>query len=121
MTTAERAAFYAAACGEADHPICGWCLQPVLPHETWERAHEGVPHTWGGTDEAVWHARCNRIHGAQVVTKAYAKGKRQHNKHRDIYRSRNPFRRKELPMKRTLDGRVVDRVTGEPWGSRKDE
>lgn len=120
MTTAQRDALYKAACGENEFPICGYCLQWVRPSQDWDGAHEGVPHTWGGNDIAVWHRRCNAKHNAEVVTPMYAKGNRQYKKNRDIYRSRNPFRSKERPFKRMPDGRLVNRVTGEPWGSRKD-
>jgi hypothetical protein len=121
MTTAQRDAFYKAACGEDEFPVCPYCLQPVRPSENWDASHEGIPHAWGGHDIAVWHSRCNRKHGAEVVTPMYAKGIRQFKKGRDIYRSRFPFGTRELPMKRRLDGTVVDRVTGLPWGSRKDD
>lgn len=119
-TTKERDAFYKAACREEEFPTCGYCLRPVLPGQKWDKAHDGIPRVWGGKVLKVWHRRCNRIHGAKVVTPAYAKGERQRKKGRDIYRSRFLFRTKEKPMKRTLDGRVVDRITGEPWGTRKD-
>lgn len=121
MSTAQRDAFYKQACGENDYPICGYCQLPVLPWQNWDRAHEGRPHTWGGTEEAVWHRRCNSKHNNEVVTPMYWKGERQYKKHRDIYRSRRPFGTRDKPMKRTVDGRVVDRVTGEPWGARKDD
>lgn len=121
MTTLQRADFYAAACGEADHPVCGYCQQPVLSDQLWDAAHEGTPHALGGNDTAVWHKRCNRRHGSEVVTPLVAKAKRQYKKHRDIYRSRRPFGSKDKPFVRTLDGRLLDRVTREPWGSRKDE
>lgn len=121
MTSAQRAAFYAAACGEDEYPTCGYCGQPVLSEQKWDAAHEGTPHTWGGKNTAVWHNRCNEKHNNEVVTPLYAKGKRQYRKARDIYRSRKPFRTKEQPFVRTVDGRLLDRVTREPWGSRKDD
>jgi hypothetical protein len=120
MTTKERDAFYKAACGEADYPICPYCLQPVRPSENWDEGHNGTPRALNGTDTSVWHSRCNRIHGAKVVTPLVAKVKRQYKKHRDIYRSRNPFRSREKPYVRTPGGELLDRVTRRPWG-RKDD
>lgn len=122
MTTAQRRAFYEDKRGDNAYPICNLCSLPIRPGQDWEESHEGAPHALGGARTGIAHKRCNRLHGAKVVTPMVAKAKRQFDRHHDIWVSRNPLPgHKDDPRKRTLDGRVVDRVTGEPWRPGKRE
>jgi hypothetical protein len=92
MSTAQRRDFYAEACGENEYPTCNICPFLVLPWHAWDVSHEGAPHALGGTKVGIAHRRCNRIHGAKVVTPMVAKAKRQYDKHRGIHVSRFPMR-----------------------------
>jgi hypothetical protein len=121
LTKAQRRDFYIAAKGEEDFPRCNICGEFVLPGQAWDESHEGAPHALGGTRTGIAHRRCNRDHGAQVVTPMVAKAKRLYDKHRGIHVSRYPMRDPEDPRKRTMDGRVIDRRTGELWGGRNKE
>ncbi len=87
----------------------------MLPFHDWDGSHEGAPHALGGTAIGVWHRRCNGEHGAKVVTPMVAKTWRIYEKNRGIHMARRPFRTAEKPMKRKVNGQVVDRVTGELW------
>ena len=124
LTTTQRRALYESAVESAraagrEHPACNLCPHPILPGQAWDESHVGAPHALGGTDVGIAHRRCNRIHGAQVVTPMVAKAKRTGDKFRDIKRSRNPIAGgRDDPRKRTMGGQVVDRATGERWGAR---
>lgn len=65
---------------------CNLCQLPVQPGSDWDESHGPIPKAFGGA--AVWiaHRRCNREHGAQVVTPMIAKAKRQERKHVGITR-----------------------------------
>ena len=116
LTTAQRRAFYTKACDGKDYPDCNICGRPVLPHQKWVESHVPVPHTLGGTRTGVAHGKCNAGHWAKVEAPMLAKVRHQYDKHRDIHVSRNPLPGgKDDPRKKTVDGRVVDRVTGEEW------
>jgi hypothetical protein len=127
LTTTQRRKLYesaesAARAAGREHPACNLCPHPILPGQAWDVSHEGVPAALGGTVIAVAHKRCNRIHGAQIVTPMVAKAKRTGDKFRDIKRTRNPLPGgKSDPRKRTMAGEVVDRETGERWGARSGE
>lgn len=75
-----------------------------------------VPHTFKGVATGVAHARCNLDYWAKVEAPMVAKAKRQYDRHRGIKVSRNPLPGgRDDPRKKTMDGRVVDRATGELW------
>jgi hypothetical protein len=122
LTTTQRRALYksaieAAAALGREHPACNLCPHPILPGQSWDVSHEGVPAALGGSSVGLAHSRCNRIHGAQIVTPMVAKAKRTGDKFRDIKRPRNPLPGgRSDSRKRTMAGEVVDRETGERWG-----
>jgi hypothetical protein len=124
LTTTQRRALYETAESAAkaigrEHPACNLCPHPILPGQAWDESHEGAPHALGGTRTGIAHRRCNRIHGAAIVTPMVAKAKRTGDKFRDIKRARNPLPGGvDDPRKRTMGGEVVDRETGERWGTR---
>ena len=116
LTTAERRAFYAEACGDNEYPPCNLCGLPIIAGQAWDVSHEGSPHALGGTKTGIAHRRCNREHGYRMVTPMVAKAKREYDGHRGIALSRYPMAGgRNDPRKRTIDGRVVDRKTGELW------
>ena len=121
LSTTQRRALYDAAVETAraagrEHPACNLCPHPILPGQAWDVSHEGIPAALGGTAIGLAHRRCNRIHGAQIVTPMVAKAKRTGDKFRDIKRASNPLPggREDL-RKRTMAGVVVNRATGERW------
>jgi hypothetical protein len=64
--------------GRGEYPICNLCGGFVLPGRLWDVSHDpSRPRAWGGEDVGVAHRKCNRQHGARVVTPAVAKAKRQ--------------------------------------------
>lgn len=84
--------------------------------------HEGAPDALGGKVVGIAHKRCNWLHGIKVITPMVAKAKREYDGHRGIKVSRNPLpggKDDPLNRKRTVNGRVVDRTTGEPWRPRR--
>lgn len=117
----EREAASALDTGKGEHPICNipFCGQPVRPGEPWDESHYPRPHAWGGTVTGVAHRKCNRLHGAQVVTPANAKANR--NKRNRLGITRPGLGLKPLPggrddrLKRTMSGKTVLRATGEQW------
>ncbi|HEX4114162.1 MAG TPA: hypothetical protein VH020_16635 [Stellaceae bacterium] len=75
---AKAAAFYA---GLGSHPVCNLCQLPVFETDDWDESHDPAkPKCFGGRDTGVAHRRCNRDHGAKVVTPAYAEGNRVRRK-----------------------------------------
>ena len=120
MTTAQRRDYYVDACGENEYPTCNLCSFPIMPGQAWDVSHEGAPQALGGSKTGIAHRRCNAKDGAENVTPRVAWAKRQFDKHRGIAVSRNPVPGgRDDPWKRTMDGRVIDRVTGEPWGTKR--
>ena|SRR5215468_4489616 len=116
LTTAQRRAFYKAAKGDNEYPTCNLCGRPVTVGQAWDVSHEGSPQALGGTKTGIAHRRCNREHGAKVVTPMVAKAKRGYDGHRGIAVPRCPMAGgRDDPRKRTIDGRVIDRRTGELW------
>ncbi len=121
-TTAEREALYERERGDKEFPDCNLCDQPILHFQEWEPSHvDGKPHALGGDEIGVAHKDCNRQHGYKVVIPQVAEVKRKYKWARGIKVARRPFRTKDKPMMRTVDGRVVYRDTREPWGSRRDD
>jgi hypothetical protein len=109
-----REAAKARDAGLGEHPICNiaWCGLPVLPGQSWDESHDGIPHAFGGTVVGVAHSRCNRIHGAQVVVPAVAKSKRVRERHLDIARTARPLPGGRFDrLRKTMTGRVVERGT----------
>src|SRR5260370_41886379 len=91
MSTAQRRAFYAEACGAAEFPTCNLCPFLVLPGQKWVESHVPVMHTLGGTKTGVAHKRCNDKHWAKVEAPMLAKVGRQYDKHRGIHVSSSPI------------------------------
>jgi hypothetical protein len=118
MTKAQRRAFYNAARGDNDFPKCNLCGNWVLPCHTWVESHLPVPHAWQGTKTGVAHKRCNDLYWREVEAPMMAKANHQYDMARGIKVSRRPMRDPDDPRKRTVDGRVVDRRTGELWSGR---
>lgn len=115
LTTTQRRALYEAAVkvareGGKEYPDCNLCHLPIRPGEQWDESHVGRPAAFGGTDSSVGHRRCNRKHGAEVVTPMVAKAKRTGDKFLDIKRSRRPMQGgRDDKLKKKLDGSVVVR------------
>lgn len=111
----EREAAKAEAAGRGGDPICNICQMPIRQGDAWDESH--VPHkprALGGTETGVGHRRCNRDHGAKVVTPLVAAIKRKRKKFLDIWRSSHPMPGgKDSDRYRKVDGTVVMRATGE--------
>ncbi len=68
--------------GRGRLPICNLCDTPMQIGQAWEVSHRpGKAKSFGGRDVGVAHARCNREHGAKVVTPALAKAHRVRARH----------------------------------------
>lgn len=99
--------------GRGEYPICNLCGFSVLPGRLWDESHSGVPHAFGGTAVGIAHRRCNRQHGAKIVTPMVAKAKRQWRLSVGI--SEPGLSETPLPggrfdrLKKKLNGRVVER------------
>lgn len=95
-----------------DHCVCNLCGLPVRKGDAWDESHEGAPAALGGRRTGVAHRRCNREHGARIVTPMVAKAKRTRQKHIGAWRSARP-----LPggrgsrVSKKMDGSVVRRMT----------
>lgn len=121
LTTGQREALYETARGGDEFPSCNICLRPVRPGESWVESHMPVPRALDGTATGIAHKRCNDKRWREVEAPMIANAKRKYKWARGIKVSRRPMRGgKNDPWKRTMDGRIVDRVTGEPWGQKKD-
>lgn len=126
LTTTQRRVLYNAAVDAAheagrEHPACNLCPHPILPGQLWDASHDAQKPGWlsGVAPSAIAHRRCNRLWNAQHDTPLFAKTNRQHDKFRDIKRSRQPLPGGRLDSrKRTMAGVVVDRATGERWSTR---
>ena len=127
LTTKQRRELYnseavkAKALGLGEHPICNisWCKQLVLPGQAWDESHDGVPHAFGGNIVGVAHSRCNRLHGAKVVTPMVAKSKRVKDRFLDITRTFAPIPGgRNDDRKRGMNGVTVYRDSGKPVQSR---
>lgn len=124
--TKQREALYKRECeksraaGLGDYPICRLCPLPILPGQLWDESHDKHKPRWlGGAIDGIAHRRCNRIHNNMHDTPLYAKSERQRKGFLDLKRSSTPLPGgREDRIKKTMSGRVVDRSTGQPWGSR---
>lgn len=113
----DREAKAARTSGLGEYPICNLCDCPVGPGQAWDESHVGAPKALGGTDTGLAHRRCNREHGARIVTPMVAKTKRSRQKHIGArLRSARPLPGgRDSNIKITINGGPVDRRTGEPW------
>jgi len=102
--------------GLGELPICNLCGCPVGIGQAWDESHDPLKaRAQGGTDTGVAHRKCNRDHGAQIVTPQIAKEKRIRARHTGAYRSLKPLPcGRHSQFKKRMDGTVVDRFTGEP-------
>lgn len=113
----DREALNSYLCEQGRHPICNLCGLPVTPGQDWDESHGPTAKAFGGKRTQIAHRRCNREDGLEVKRRA-DKSNRVRAKHTKSWRSDRPVPGgKRAPWKRTLDGRVIDRRTGEPWGS----
>lgn len=73
--------------GRGNLPICNICDEPVHEDEPWDESHDPAqPKVFGGKSTGIAHARCNRLHGAQVVKPQVAKCDRIRKKHLGLKR-----------------------------------
>lgn len=110
----ERQEIYDRCCGDKQFPDCNICDLPVMHGQSWDVSHDpqGKPHALGGTEVGIAHSRCNRLHGAQVVHPMMAKLERIRQRFTGAWRPRYPMRcGRHDNIKRTLDGRIVERKT----------
>jgi hypothetical protein len=110
-----REALYERCRGNLPFPICNLCNLEIATGQDWEESHQPVPRALGGKKTGIAHVRCNRDHGAKVVTPAVAKGKRVRRRHLGIVReglgrSRMPGGR-HSKVKITMDRRIVPRLS----------
>lgn len=110
----ERQEIYDRCCGDKEQPDCNICSLPVMHGQDWDVSHDpkGKPHALGGTDVGVAHSRCNRLHGAQVIRPLMAKLDRARQHFTGAWLPKYPMRcGRRDPVKRTMDGRIVERKT----------
>ena len=94
LTPKQREALYdreverALVAGRGDCPICNLCDTPVTPGQPWDESHVGAPAALDGHDTGIAHRKCNRDHGAKVVTPFVAKAKRMRRRHIGIQKPR---------------------------------
>ena len=114
MTPKAREALYVRCRGERRFPSCNLCGGDVLPGEAWDVSHFPVPAALGGTDVGVAHLRCNRDHGAKIVSPMVAKVKRVRQKHigaRERGKGSRPMPcGRRSPWLKKLSGEVVRRT-----------
>ncbi len=116
-STTKRQALYDRCCGENEFPLCNICGLPVTPGQDWDESHMPVPKALGGKQTGIAHRKHNREHGAAVITPMVAKCKRVRARHTRAWRPKHPMPGgKWDSRKRTMEGMVVDRATGERWG-----
>lgn len=78
----QREALNAALDGHRRLPICNLCGLAVEIGHDWDDSHAPEkPKCFGGTRRGVAHRRCNRDHGAKVVTPAFAESNRKQARH----------------------------------------
>jgi len=122
LTIKQRQALYdrelskARAAGK-EHPDCNICDLPVLPGDLWDESHWPRPRSFGGTITGIAHRyRCNRRHGAKIVTPLLVKSNRTRARHTGAFFTRHPLPGgRDDRLKRTMRGQIVLRATGEPW------
>lgn len=119
LTKAQRKAFYDLHRGDAEFPLCHFCLTEIRACEPWVVSHTPIPNAWDGTETGIAHARCNALYWAKVEAPMLAKGQRQYDLAHDLKVSRDPLPGgKDDPRRKKIDGTVVDRRTGKPWRSK---
>jgi hypothetical protein len=124
--TKQREALYQSECeksraaGLGEYPICRLCNLPINPGDTWHENHEAHKPRWlGGKVDGISHGSCNRRWNNIHDSPLYAKSERQRKGFLDLKRSSTPLPGgREDRIKKTMSGKVVDRSTGQPWGSR---
>lgn len=113
LSPTKREELYDRCRGENTFPICNLCPLPILPGQEWDESHIGAPAALGGTETGVAHRKCNRDHGAKVVTPMVAKAKRGRQKFIGAWVPQTPMRGgRSDSIKRTMSGRVVPRGRG---------
>lgn len=78
--------------GRGDCPICNLCDTPVQIGQPWDESHIGAPAALGGDTVGIAHRKCNRDHGAKVVTPFVAKAKRMRRRHIGVRKARTMTR-----------------------------
>lgn len=113
LSSTDREKLYDRCRGENQFPICNipGCGLPVDGrYQAWDESHIGAPHCFGGTEVGVAHRECNRRHGAEVVTPAYAKAGRVRRNFIGASISDYPMPGgRDDMIKRTMSGRAVKR------------
>jgi hypothetical protein len=84
MPLSNRELLWLACLNDCGQVICNLCGGSVRCNEAWNESHVGAPKALGGTTVGIAHRKCNRDHGAKVVTPAVAKAKRIARKHLGI-------------------------------------
>src|SRR5438045_4179199 len=124
LTTKQREKLYeseaekAREAGRGEFPICRLCDLPIIGGSLWDENHEGHKPKWlGGKVDGISHRRCNRINNQTYATPLFAKSERIRKRFMDFTRSRSPMPGgRDDSIKKTMNGKVVDRATGQPWG-----
>lgn len=112
LSSTAREKLYDRCCGNNKFPICNLCPLPILPGQEWDESHEGAPHALGGTETGIAHRKCNREHGARVVTPMVAKAKRGRKKHIGAWVARHPMQGgRASGISKKMNGEVVARKT----------
>jgi len=125
LTTTQRRALYESAVTAAhaagrEHPACNLCPHPILPGQLWDASHDPQNPRWLSEQppSQIAHRKCNQIWNNQHDTPLFAKNNRIGDKHRDIKRSSNPLPGgRDDRIKKKMGGEIVDRETGERWGT----
>lgn len=81
MNPKQREALYDRCRDGRPYALCNLCGLPVYPGDAWDESHFPIPKALGGTETGIAHLRCNRDHGAKIVTPTVAKAKRVRQKH----------------------------------------
>jgi hypothetical protein len=127
LSTRQREQLYedeaakAIAAGRGHYPICNICSFPILRGREWDESHDPSKPRWlGGAVTGIAHRKCNRDHNHTTDTPLFAKNERMRKRDLDFKRSSNPLPGGRYDsIRKTMSGRVVDRSTGQPWGSRR--
>lgn len=111
----------ARALGKGDLPICNICgLSVDGRRQRWHESHDPTKPRWmGGEVTGIAHERCNLRHNNEHDTPLYFKVKRVRQKHigARVAKGRPLAGTRASGIKKAMDGRVLDRRTGEPWRS----
>ena len=112
----EREAEKARAAGRGVLPICNICDCPIDgATQAWDESHDPAkPRFLGGAVTGIAHRRCNRTHNNRHDTPLYASGNRKRWRAMGAYVPARPMAGSRSDrLKRTLDGRTIERATGE--------